>query len=64
MSATEESADTIRLRDNREFKERLFRPMLWEKLALGLTIPKEWAGLFDLKKEEADMNAMIEKGLL
>jgi hypothetical protein len=61
MSLTKERA--VRC-ERRKILIGSLRPMLWEKIALGLTIPKGWETLFDLKKEKADMNAMIKKGLL
>ena len=63
MSAIEESAEDRFRRECRETTIRSFRPYLWEKLALGLKVPKGWDKLFDLEKEESAMNEARRKGI-
>jgi len=64
VNSKEESAEDIRRREHREMVVRCFRPILWQKLALGLKIPKGWDKLFDIEKEEAEINEVRRKGLI
>jgi len=64
MTVKQKNETKDRRREQLEASRQVLRPQLWEKLTLGLAIPKDWEQLFDIEEEQDALDKATEDGLI